>query len=61
MVQKDPEDFLCDVGDFLTPEFVWSWDVHSQNEGYRLICLCFLGFSQVGEDLAGSLLQIASV
>lgn len=56
VMQEDPEDFFGDVGDFLTPEFVWSRDMHAQNEGHGSVRFGFLGLSKVCEDLACSLL-----
>lgn len=59
MVQEDPKDFLCDIGDFLAPELVRTRSVHAQHEVDRgLVSLWFLGLGKVGEDLAGALFQL---
>jgi hypothetical protein len=58
VVQEDPEHLLGDIGHLLTPEFVGSWDMHSQDEGYWPIGFGFGGLSEVCEDFACALLKL---
>ena len=59
MVQEDPEDFLGNVGDFLVPEFVWTRNVHAQDECHGSFGFCLCRLRQVGQDLACSVFEFA--